>query len=182
MFFLSEYDPSTGLFTGVVLGAVLLENLITKPEASYLAGSWNAHLYKVDTSSHTVIEPTPEQLAAYEAGPPTPVSRWNIVTMAWEDFRSELVKLAEAKTARITAIKTEAVSRMPAVFAPLALDAELFAVFRELWLSIASAARVPTPNLTTAINVYQAAATAIGQVRAATTVAEVAAVTVNWPA
>jgi hypothetical protein len=97
-----------------------------------------------------------------------------------EDTRSAAEILAAAKEDRIEAIRAEALTRMGEDFAALS-DPDMVLVLRELWLSIAPAARQPTAKMTKVFDVYQAATSAVATVRAALTVAAVAAVVVAWP-
>lgn len=88
--------------------------------------------------------------------------------------------LQQAKQARRESIKSDALSRIQATL-PGINSFDTLDLVRNLYLSIAPAARSATADLQAAINVYTAAATAIASVNAATTPAEVAAVVVTWP-
>ena len=88
--------------------------------------------------------------------------------------------LAQAKERRILQIKSDGLAHIAAEF-PVVTNFDLLLLIREIWLSIAPAARQPTTPLTFAINTYQAGTTAIAAVHAATTIAQVDAVTVSWP-
>ncbi|MBI1397051.1 MAG: hypothetical protein GC151_13830 [Betaproteobacteria bacterium] len=89
--------------------------------------------------------------------------------------------LPDVKGERVAAIKADGLARMQAAF-PAIRTLEDANLLGELWQSIAPAARKATAKWQYIVDVYTAAATAIASVRAATSVAEVAAVTVNWPA
>jgi hypothetical protein len=85
-----------------------------------------------------------------------------------------------AKKLRIAAIKADGLSRINSIMPAIGTFDELMLV-RELWLSIKVASKSATPTMQAVIDIYQAGATAIGQVRAAATVAAVEAVVVAWP-
>lgn len=87
--------------------------------------------------------------------------------------------LAELQKRRIHAITREAEARAQAVFPGITLPT--LVVMRELWLSVAPAARQPTARLTTLIDLYLAWKTAAGQIKACTTPDCIAAVTPSWP-
>lgn len=89
-------------------------------------------------------------------------------------------ELPEYKDARILAIKTEGLTRIQVVL-PGVKDFDTLELMRELWLSVAPAARAPTATLTSAINIYTAGRNGVNAVKAATTKAQVDAVVVAWP-
>lgn len=88
--------------------------------------------------------------------------------------------LPNYKTAKINAIKADGLSRIQALF-PAIRDFEDLALIRELWLSILVAARSATPTWQRMIDIYTAGKNAISAVNAATTQAQVDAVTPAWP-
>lgn len=108
--------------------------------------------------------------------PPPATGTWIWSNGNWQSVPS----LAEHKAARITTIKLEAVTRMSAIL-PGVDSVATVVTLRELYLSIAPAARAPTAKLTSIINIYQAADTAIGLVQVASTKEQVDSVVVNWP-
>lgn len=88
--------------------------------------------------------------------------------------------LPDYKQAKIASIKSIGLGKIQAVF-PAITDFDVLLLVREQYLSVAPAARSPTASMTTAINTYTAATTAITQVNAASTTAQVDAVVVAWP-
>lgn len=88
--------------------------------------------------------------------------------------------LDEVKAAKIRAIRDEALVRVN-VHLPDATDISTLILLRELYLSIAPAARQPTTAMTGLINIYQAMRTAINEVRACSTTGCVNGVMPNWP-
>jgi hypothetical protein len=88
--------------------------------------------------------------------------------------------LPEWKETRIAGIKAEGLSRIQAVL-PGITSFDTLELIREVWLSIAPAARAPTSPFNSVINIYSAGRTAILSIKAATTVAQVDAVTPSWP-
>lgn len=89
--------------------------------------------------------------------------------------------LAEAKLRKAAAIRAEGLARIQTRFGALR-DFEDLRLIREILLSIAPAALSLTANMAWARDTYQAGATALGQVAAAASIAEVDAVTPSWPA
>ena len=89
--------------------------------------------------------------------------------------------LAEAKARKRWQIKSAGLARIQIGF-PAIVSFDALQLMRELYQSIAPAARQPTTNWQLLIDTYQAGQTALDQVTAATTVAQVNAVTPNWPA
>jgi hypothetical protein len=89
--------------------------------------------------------------------------------------------LAELKKRRGHVVTREAVARVQAVFPEVATLSSLI-VMREMWLSVAPAARQPTPKLTAVIDIYTAWKTATDQIKACSTPECVAAVVPGWPA
>jgi hypothetical protein len=96
------------------------------------------------------------------------------------NFTPPVESLADAKARRTTAIKAAALTRITAVL-PTIDSFDTLDLVKEIVLSIAPAARQLTADLQAVVDIYTAAKTAIGSVQAATTVAQVDAVTVSWP-
>jgi hypothetical protein len=89
--------------------------------------------------------------------------------------------LAAQKAERIGLIKADGLTRINGLFSAITSLDEI-AWYAEQWLSVAPAARAATTNFQKVIDIYTAAKTAITSVNAATTKAQIDAVTVNWPA
>lgn len=89
--------------------------------------------------------------------------------------------LPDYKATKIDAIKADGLARIQALFPAIAGFDEL-ALVREMYLSIALAARTPTANWQRMIDIYTAGNNAITTVNAATTKAQIDAVTAAWPA
>lgn len=89
--------------------------------------------------------------------------------------------LAELKRQRAHAITTDAIARIQAVL-PEVSNMATAQLVRELWLSIAPAARQPTAKMGHVIAVYQAWGDALQAVKACGTAGCVADVTPAWPA
>lgn len=88
--------------------------------------------------------------------------------------------LAEAKQRKRWQIKRDGIVRIHVRFP--ALDSfDALQLAREMYLSVAPAARQPTTDWQWLIDTYQAGQTALNQVTAAATIAQVDAVTPNWP-
>jgi hypothetical protein len=96
------------------------------------------------------------------------------------EFHPPVETLAEAKARRSRQIKLDGLDRIRAVFPAIADFAELQLV-RETLLSVAAQARQPTAAMQQAIDIYTAGKAGLDAVAAATTVAAVDAVVVNWP-
>ncbi len=90
-------------------------------------------------------------------------------------------ELPHYKARKIAAIKLDGLARIQAVFPAISDFAEL-ALLREMYLSIAPAARSPTSNWQRMIDIYTAGQIAVAAVNAATTKAQVDAVSPSWPA
>lgn len=90
-------------------------------------------------------------------------------------------ELPRYKLGKIAAIKLDGLARIQAVFPAISDFAEL-ALIREMYLSIAPAARSPTANWQRMIDIYTAGQAAVSSVNSATTKAQVDAVTPGWPA
>jgi hypothetical protein len=90
------------------------------------------------------------------------------------------LSLPDIKRQKIHELTAEAVRRVGLVMPELA-DLSSLIVMRELWLSIAPAARQPTAKLTAVINIYQAWNTAVDAVKACASENCVAAVSASWP-
>ena len=88
--------------------------------------------------------------------------------------------LPRYKSDRIAAIKLDGLARIQVVF-PAIKDFDALLLVREQYLSVAVASRTPTASMTSAINIYSAATTAIASVNAAASKAAVDAVVVAWP-
>lgn len=172
----SEYDASTGFFTGRIFTTDERENVVQfRGGYNYALGEWNSDLYSVDPATLDLIEPDAATIATYLARP-SYAAHWDRVLRQWVDDRT----IRTFRGERLQAIKTEMSRRMAAVL-PGFGNVETVRALREVWLSIAPAARQPTAKLTSIINIYQAGDVAITAVRAATTKADVDAVVVNWP-
>lgn len=91
------------------------------------------------------------------------------------------ITLSEIKHQRANAITTDALARIQSVL-PDVSNMATAQLVRELWLSIAPAARQPTAKMGQVIAIYQAWGDALQQVKACTAPACVAAVTPAWPA
>lgn len=127
-------------------------------------------------ASQRIIPQSGEPWRAYqawlEAGnvpdpyvPPTPVAE----------------TLAQAKVRRKLEIKREGAERMKTRFEALR-DFETVQLIREVLLSVVPAARQLTVDFQWLSDTYSAGKTAVAAVEAATTVAQVDAVTPAWPA
>ena len=79
--------------------------------------------------------------------------------------RQSAVEFPEVVGAKIAEIKDAAVSRMQAKI-PGIRDIDTVNLTREFWLSLAPAARTPTADFQFVIDVYIAATTAIGAIKA----------------
>lgn len=88
--------------------------------------------------------------------------------------------LPEYKAEKVQAIKVDGLARIQQVFPAISTFDELRLV-RELYLSIASASRRPTTDWQRMIDIYTAGLNAIAAVNAATTQAQVDAVSPVWP-
>jgi hypothetical protein len=174
----SEYEESTGLFTGAVVTveseAALLSQM--RPGMNFAQGAYLRDLYRVDPATKQVIEPSAEAMARYQTRPSWP-SEWDRMSLQWVDLRS----LADHKATKVAQIKAEAVSRIEALI-PGMRDLATILAMRELYLSIVPAARSPTASLTKVMAIYAAAAEAVEAVRQAASPQAIEAVTVNWPA
>lgn len=86
------------------------------------------------------------------------------------------------KSDAIVGIKATALGKMQTLF-PAIIDINMVLLIAELWKSIAAAARSPTANWTTLINIYTAAVGGIANVNAAITQAGVdaAVAAIVWP-
>lgn len=114
----------------------------------------------------------------------------------WEDYRAWLKAggvpepmiatqppvptLAELKKRRVQALSLEALAHVQAVMPEVGSMATAMLV-RELWLSIAPAARQPTQDMQTVFAIFSAYRSAVIDVRKCSTPECVAAVTPTWP-
>jgi hypothetical protein len=89
-------------------------------------------------------------------------------------------ELPDLKAAKIDTIKSEGVARAKVIF-PSITDFATLDLIAQLVLSISSSARAPTPRITSLGAIWTAGSNAAAAVNAATTPAQIAAVTVNWP-
>lgn len=93
-------------------------------------------------------------------------------------------KLAAEKENKVKALKAEGLSRIQAVM-PAIETFDQVELVRELWLSIASAARSPTADMTTITGIYGAGRSAVAAINALTTISAVRAYNVltdpGWP-
>ena len=85
------------------------------------------------------------------------------------------------KAGKIAAIKNDGLARIQAVF-PAIGDFDELSLVREMYLSVAPAARSPTSSWQRMIDIYTAGRAAVTAVSAATTKAQVDAVVPSWPA
>jgi len=92
--------------------------------------------------------------------------------------------LADRKRAKIKLLKAEGLSRVHALFPAIATWDEIMLV-KESWLSIASAARNPTPKFLSLINIFVAGSDAADAINAMTNVNAIDAYNVTtdpvWP-
>ena len=89
--------------------------------------------------------------------------------------------LQQAKARKILSIKREGLARVRTRFeAVVSLDQ--FDIYRELLLSVIPSARALTTRVQWCNDTYQAGTDAVAEVHAATTIAQVDAVTPAWPA
>ena len=88
--------------------------------------------------------------------------------------------LPDQKKDKIAKIKATGLTRIQSVFPAIQTFDDL-ALIRELYLSIAAAARLPTSNWQRMIDIYTAGRNAVIAVNSATTKAQVDAVTPAWP-
>jgi hypothetical protein len=134
----------------------------------------------IDLKGKTIIDgPFLRQLEAYGwchvNGVPT--SRNDAACQALIDAYDPL---PEYKDAKIAAIKVEGLTRIQAIM-PAIATFDMLELIREIWMSIAPGSRQPSAKLTSVINTYTAGRNAIESVKAATTTAQVDAVTPAWP-
>jgi hypothetical protein len=173
----SEYDPSTGEFTGVRIECATMEVLVSqyRPGFNYMEGHWNPDLYRVDPVTLNLIEPTEQDIQNYNNRPSLDY-KWNRQTKTWEKAYS----IDDYKFQKVVKIKTEGLRRIKARLGALNSfdDVELV---RQIFLSIAPAAIQLTADLKYVQDVYNAGKIAISAVRSASTESEVDAVVVNWP-
>lgn len=114
----------------------------------------------------------------------------------WEDYRAWLKagvpapmpaivvqppSLAELKQLRANVITAEALARIQSALPEVGNMATAMLV-RELWLSIAPAARAPTAKMATVVAIYLAWGSALAAIKICTTPVCVAAVVPTWPA
>jgi hypothetical protein len=134
------------------------------------------HYVDVTATPHVVVAYTAAERALYAANPGEGF-RWDTLTRTWVDVRT----LAMAKRQKIAAMKAEAVERIQTRF-PAITDFDVLQLLREVYLSISPAARAPTTNWQWLIDHYTAGQNAAASVNAASTIAQVNAVTPTWPA
>lgn len=89
--------------------------------------------------------------------------------------------LPYAKAAKIAQIKSDGVARAKLLF-PAITDFDTLDLVSQIMQSVAVASRTLTARITTLSQIWTAGANAATSVNAATTVAQVDAVTVTWPA
>ena len=89
--------------------------------------------------------------------------------------------LAQAKRRKLQQIKTTGLERMQTRF-PALQTFDTVQLLREVFLSVAVAARAPTADMAWLGQTYDAGKTAADQVLAATTIPQVDAVVPAWPA
>lgn len=93
-------------------------------------------------------------------------------------------ELANARQAKLIELKAEGLSRIKAIM-PALSDWDVLELIRELWLSIAPAARQATSTLQSVIDVYQAGRDAAAAINALADTSQVAAYDVvtdpAWP-
>ena len=95
-------------------------------------------------------------------------------------FTAPTETVAEAKARRTAEIRAEGLRRIQAVF-PAVDGFDALKLVREQMLSIAPGARQFTADMQSVVDIYQAGAVGLAAVQAAATLAQVQAVTVNWP-
>ena len=116
--------------------------------------------------------------------------------LEWEEYRAWLAQgntalpmivtpppetsLAEVKLRRIRAVSEEALIHIQTVM-PEVSDMATAMLVRELWLSIAPAARQPTPDMSATLAIFVAWRVAVVQVKQCATVACVDAIVAAWP-
>lgn len=88
--------------------------------------------------------------------------------------------LAEVKRRRANGITAEALARIQSVL-PEVSNMATAQLMRELWLSIAPAARQTTAKMSAVVAIYQAWAAALADIKQCDSAACVANVTVAWP-
>ncbi|MFN9029638.1 MAG: hypothetical protein ACK54C_02100 [Betaproteobacteria bacterium] len=101
---------------------------------------------------------------------------WDSNALDWVDARSA----ADYGRDKAKAVRAEALTRIQAEM-PGINDFEALQLVRELWLSIAPAARQPTAKLAKVLAIHQAARQAITAIQSATDRPAVDAVVVTWP-
>ena len=93
------------------------------------------------------------------------------------DQYNELDDLKKEKTQQI---KLQGLTLIMQLY-PAITNFDQLLLFRDVWMSIAPAARNPVANWTKLINIYTAGANGVTAVNSATTKAQIDAITVNWP-
>lgn len=88
--------------------------------------------------------------------------------------------LPYARTVAIQQVKDDGLAKLTTIW-PTVDSLDKLKPYADLWTSIAPAARQPNADMTSIIAIYSAAQTAISQIKAATTLAGIAAVTPAWP-
>jgi hypothetical protein len=156
------------------------EGALVEPDAGraviYGAGGpWTARTHYV--AAGVPVAYTAEQAAAKADRPSARGFVWSNATMAWVDART----LADVKQYARQLIRQEAKRRITARMGEVMADPDMLVLVKTIYLSIAAAARQPTADMQWLIDMAQAVQTAFANVTAATTKAEVAAVTVAWP-
>lgn len=138
-------------------------------------GPWTARTHYV--AAGVPVAYTAPQAAAKASRPEARGFVWSNVTMTWQDART----LVDLKAHTRQSIRREAARRITARLGEIMADPDMLVLVKTIYLSIAPAARQPTTDMQWLIDMAQAVQTAVAQVTAANTKAEVAAVTVAWP-
>lgn len=104
---------------------------------------------------------------------------WN-GSVASPAFSAPVETLQAAKDRRRISVRGEALSRVQSAF-PSIENYDDLKLVREILLSVIPAARSFTADVQRLVDIFSAVQTAITSINNATTVAQVDAVTVNWP-
>lgn len=156
------------------------EGALVEPDAGraviYGAGGpWTPRTHYV--AAGVPVAYTAEQAADKADRPSARGFLWSNATMTWVDSRT----LSDLKQQTRQGIRQEAKRRITSRLGEIMADPDMLVLVKTIYLSIAPAARQPTTDMQWLIDMAQAVQTAVAQVTAANTKAEVAAVTVAWP-
>lgn len=86
----SEYERSSGLLTGRILGGDWVEQNIADG-CAVVEGQFDPNLYRVDPQTQEVIVPSDEVVQRYK-NKPTPTAQWDRETMQWQYDELALAK------------------------------------------------------------------------------------------